>query len=516
MVVLTEAFVTGLESFRQLKAAGDIQERMRSVQVILRRDLAAAHFDGPDAPNMGETSGGPLLSQQDLTKPAPGAGGTVWRPPTKGFFRIWQGSPLPSGIGATAVATVAGGQVTTVTVTNAGGGYASPTLIGFYGGGGSGAAATVTVAGGKVTGVTVTSGGTGYTDAPIVVIGAGYVNEGTDPDGIPSARAVDHMLHFTVDLSQVLASRKPLVIDPNRRENFLVANVPTGTTPALDSLGPVPDFRAPGTYVGRWGEVAYYLRQAPGAPTANGTPLFALYRRQAVIPDTDVTTLNMPPRFPTTPPSNASATPEDGKLVEMSCKDDPAAAGSLFFNSATEITIPERRFGTNPTYGGGGVPIALTGVTPTSYPIYSDQVGSGSNQIGDDLLLTDVVSFEVRIAFLGATSTATDFVNLYDPSLPAVTNTNFNATTGPMVFDAWSRLATPASGPPFTYDYDGSVANSNPSVRLWDNNDPSNPTPGNTAFTVPLRIRVLALQIILRVWDARTQQTRQITIIQDM
>ena len=49
------------------------------------------------------------------------------------------------GSGATATATVAGGAVTAITLTNAGSGYADGATVSFSGGGGSGAAATCTV-----------------------------------------------------------------------------------------------------------------------------------------------------------------------------------------------------------------------------------------------------------------------------------------------------------------------------------------------------------------------------------
>jgi prepilin-type N-terminal cleavage/methylation domain-containing protein len=429
MVILTEAFVTGLESFRQLKAAGDLQEKMRSVQVILRRDLAAAHFG--TAPNLS-------LSSQDLTLPAPPSAGSTWQPPAQGFFRIWQGS--------------------------------NP------------AAAT------------------------------NYISEGTDPDGLPSFRATDHILHFTINLSQPQQTGRLVAPDTNRRENFLTAAVPLvppALPPDLSLLGPIPDFRATGTYTAQWAEVAYYLRRAPGAPTANGTPLFALYRRQAVIPDGDATTLNTAPRTATTPPSNPSAAPEDGQLVEMSCKDDLSAPGSLSFNSATKITIPERRFGmqigTIASHNLGGIPIALTDpgtglpISPTSYPTFSDQLAAGAAQIGDDLLVTDVVSFEIKVfakTMNGPPKSYTsDFVSLYDASILAkANNTNLNPA-GPMFFDTWSMMSMVSDG---TYDYSS-----------WASATAS-PT------TVPLKINILALQIILRVWDARTQQTRQVTIIQDM
>ena len=37
MVILTEAFSAGMETFRQLKALGDMQERLRTATSILRR-----------------------------------------------------------------------------------------------------------------------------------------------------------------------------------------------------------------------------------------------------------------------------------------------------------------------------------------------------------------------------------------------------------------------------------------------------------------------------------------------
>jgi|SRR5262245_2333732 len=45
MVVLNTAFAEGLESFRQLKAIGDQQEKLRTAGTVLRRDLQSAHFE---------------------------------------------------------------------------------------------------------------------------------------------------------------------------------------------------------------------------------------------------------------------------------------------------------------------------------------------------------------------------------------------------------------------------------------------------------------------------------------
>jgi prepilin-type N-terminal cleavage/methylation domain-containing protein len=71
MVILTEAFTAGLEAFRQLKAVGDMQERLRTTAALLRRDLSADHFEGNR--RLGDKA--------------------FWRegPPGLGFFRIFQG-----------------------------------------------------------------------------------------------------------------------------------------------------------------------------------------------------------------------------------------------------------------------------------------------------------------------------------------------------------------------------------------------------------------------------------------
>jgi hypothetical protein len=75
------------------------------------------------------------------------------------------------GSGATAVASIG---LSGVTVTNGGSGYTtSKPLVGFSGGGGQNAAATATVTGGVVTGITLTNPGFGYTSAPTVTFVGG-------------------------------------------------------------------------------------------------------------------------------------------------------------------------------------------------------------------------------------------------------------------------------------------------------------------------------------------------------
>src|SRR5579875_350186 len=83
MAILSGAFQAALGTFRNLKAQGDLAEKLRATTQILQRDLAAYHFEGT----------------KRLSDPHFWDNG----PPQQGFFQIWQGSsslppPLPAVI----------------------------------------------------------------------------------------------------------------------------------------------------------------------------------------------------------------------------------------------------------------------------------------------------------------------------------------------------------------------------------------------------------------------------------
>src|SRR5262249_7897418 len=46
MAILSQAFVTSLEVFSQLKGIGDMEEGLRTAATLLRDDLAQDHFEG--------------------------------------------------------------------------------------------------------------------------------------------------------------------------------------------------------------------------------------------------------------------------------------------------------------------------------------------------------------------------------------------------------------------------------------------------------------------------------------
>jgi prepilin-type N-terminal cleavage/methylation domain-containing protein len=338
---------------------------------------------------------------------------------------------------------------------------------------------------------TLLPGAAGYPGANCV--------EGTDLDGLPSYRSTNHMLACTVQLKG------------NLNSDFFSAYAPTGSPLISPTNYPVlgwPETRYQNppsppynlnSYNSRYAEVAYFLRRQ-AQDTANGTPLFTLYRRQWV-------------------------------AVPVSGRPNPAN-NTLYFNSMADLTVPPRRYGMQlpTTYPVPATAPQLAGI-PTNqdanaiispgtytYPILAEDAPSptfqdpapGSQALpnsfpGGDALLTDVLSFDVRLLVQGGQQFE-DLFQLTNPGRAGghFTNNNpqFNATTGPLVFDTWS--GTPSADG--TYNYSSWATPGTPSsIPIYQDSN-----------TPPNNIRVLAVQITLRIWDLKTQQSRQVTLVQEL
>jgi hypothetical protein len=422
MVILTEAFSAGLDTFRQLKAIGDMQERMRSVAIILRNDLKYDHFD--------EVRGNRLSDQDLRTQP----------PPDNGYFRIWQQSPhtIPPA--------------------------PAPQPQG----------------------------------APLYnVYLQGSIAEGMDGDQVPVARATQSWMAFTVHLHGT---------GPDK---YLTGGLPTTgaeapANQALQQNGPADLQQSyPNSMLSQWAEVAYFLRPVILAgnaqETANGTPLYALYRRQRLLARTNSATLQQPGS-----PGQQGSWP-----YYYNVSFPQPTNGPVQVNTPQSITVPTNRFGMDPS-----APAGVASATPPPLPAtdvwrLQDLLGgTTSPQSGDDLLLNDVISFDIKVLQEGGSYGNTSYDGKLVPvfvDLPAASlNRNITFQTlpppqGPVsVFDTWTT-----QGPPNTY---GAHWNDNP-----------NPAGGATqAYLLPLKMRILALQITIRVWDEKTQRSRQVTIVQDM
>jgi hypothetical protein len=196
---------------------------------------------------------------------------------------------------------------------------------------------------------------------------------------------------------------------------------------------------------------------------------------------------------------------------------DPA---HLYFNSPQDLTMPHRRLGSlqvNGTLPGtpriaGATSIVDAAGNPV-YPTLADEpvgITPGTGTLaGNDVLLTDVISMDVRILVDDTGIFRTLKEAGYDPL--RTFNLTFRATsTGTpiyktAVFDTWS------SGQDRFYSY------SDWASELNTAQSPLTPTriPFYKDSSGNL-LRIRAIQITLRVWDRNTQQTRQTSIIQDM
>jgi hypothetical protein len=203
---------------------------------------------------------------------------------------------------------------------------------------------------------------------------------------------------------------------------------------------------------------------------------------------------------------------------DMSCKSDGT---NIYFNSPADLTIPQRRFGMVTQYVGGtaqqnlpsqqypftavattdasygGVPIASDG----TYPIWATSPASNTydqvyksitySKATSDVVIADVLSFDVRFLRPGDP----EFVDLTGMTMNNTTfgssglTINGNANTAVKVFDTWSQTKDG------TYDYSG-----------WNGTTA-------TSTTVPLQAQILAIKVTIRIWDFKTEQARQASIV---
>lgn len=480
MAVLSEAFVAALETFYQLKATGDMDEKMRAAVTLMRRDLRANHLHGGGKPLSGQS----MPPDQVIPPSLVGA-------PIYGFFRVYEGA------------------------------------------------------------------------TPGAIAGQSSINEGVDPDGIPSFRANQDMLHLLVDLESPNNSPEP--INPNinfvqtskyRREQYFSAYLgwpnypgppnppPPFTSPSLLTGGAVVPPASPYltdtkavafqdgvNFYSQRAEVAWFMRATgqttPPTTAFGGVRLFSLYRRQLLVINNG-----------TKPGGTASGVNSSGGTrissseqpyyCEVSCLPDPTSPGPtpppLYFNtvSSPDLNAPIQRFGmlhltdpapTSPPYPAGATaaagllrasdPVlsASLGVTVPSYPLLGEDTATisapvGTPVVGADLVLTDVISFDIKLSF-GPTVSNGEFLDVADPAVQAFTNGNpaFPVGTGPWVYDTWCG----STNSPY-YDYSAwATGGANTSMPL-----------------MPGALGPVAVQIVIRVWDRKTEKTRQITLVQNL
>jgi len=141
-------------------------------------------------------------------------------------------------------------------------------------------------------------------------------------------------------------------------------------------------------------------------------------------------------------------------------------------------------------------------ITPYPNPPRYEMMGeSNSSYVNDDLLLNDVVSFDVRILLAGDNT----FRDLADPQVQLYSGNNpaFPAG-GPYAFDTWSSQKDSITGDDYST---WSTPGTNASVPLYQKKNADGTT---------TNITIKAVQITIRAWDFKTKKARQVTLIQQM
>ena len=299
------------------------------------------------------------------------------------------------------------------------------------------------------------------TPAPLTPTpGSAAVTEGQDGDGLLSSRATDHYLHFTSILDA--SDGNPYTAVVNGRP-----------------------------YTKRAAEIAYFLDPTESGTTGGTgtTKLYHLIRRQ---------------RLAATSPSDLTADPlpaSDPAVISVR----PSGANYVV-NTLADLTNPNNRLG-----GGVGAHPKLAAGNDTQLATIS----ASPNLIGDDILISNVISFEVKVQWqanadpkLPTSANPVAFPgNTDDPfdALPPVPTAGNTTLTGQRVFDSWTA---------------GSTTMANPADPIWSDLDPTSGSfkagANGKPNAIPLLIRVKAVQIHIRVFDPKLKTTRQMTIVQDL
>src|SRR5262249_29189012 len=166
LTILTQAFSAGADTFRQLKAVGDLNSSLRLTANMLRSELSADHFEGKRR----------LSDSKFWTALNNG-------PPAQGYFYLEHGPGITGASNATPIVITLNGH-----------GLRSGQQIVIAGVTGNTAANgvfNVTVIDPNNFSLNGATGNGNYT-------GGGTWWEGTDPDGMPSRRRTTHKLAMTV------------------------------------------------------------------------------------------------------------------------------------------------------------------------------------------------------------------------------------------------------------------------------------------------------------------------------
>jgi hypothetical protein len=329
-----------------------------------------------------------------------------------------------------------------------------------------------------------------------------------DAEKILSSKANNHTLRFTVHLPDAPAS-----------ELFCAPFHPIFTARADANAFP----STPGILYSRWAQVAYFVT-ATGEFTGgtNPQPLGALRRRVMLMPPQDID-VSLPTQLA-------------GQLI-IDClrfqnviqpfplSPDPNVPGNTIVRLPGPETVNQRD--RNAAYP---PPYPLLpplpppsfqfppGLPPTWYPMWrvrlSPMVDQNDVQTGEDIVLTNVISFEVRPAWIHNPTWNAPNQNFYPSPFPEDMPNHGNTDEPFSDLPRGSSLNPAFNNPPvgiFDTWY------THPTVDVdWNTPDRNNGFLASSIVMPPHRINVRALQVKIRLWDPKTEQARQVTVINDV
>jgi hypothetical protein len=473
MVVIGEAVGQATRTFSVLRTAGQLQERNRGAVTTIRRDLSTDRFAGPYLGGRG----GPMVGMQRMDV----AG---WQPPPLGYFEVTQlrNDHLPAAVQSTHLPN---GQVTMFEPSAA---------------------------------------------------------NAVDSESLTSTRATTHYMRFTMRLpaavpSELYAAR---IVETNNSRPTALGIVYTAGNEFVTGGPTNPDL----IFYSRWAEVAYYL--LPHGDTTAGPQVLQLYslRRKLRI------------LAPRTTVVGAMAQADVARFIlanpDLALVPGQTSGGlqEVVFLGPDRVNDRVNRVLARPANPANPLPVdyqleprLLNYLTP--------------EQNGSDILLTDVLSFEVKVAWGVNQALRPD----YNPFGPPPTNIllpflfesylpnsspfapTMATTPVPNMDEPYSDLPETTGNPILqgVRTFDTGYRNEKNDRIDWDSPTTSsnglgflarppvappvpNTDPGYGAYQaflqsthhVPLRVNVRSIQIKLRIWDAKAEQARQVTIVQEL
>ncbi len=344
-------------------------------------------------------------------------------------------------------------------------------------------------------------------------------SEGNDPDGIPSTRATNHTLQMAVRVAGTRTDKIAVAKMPKRNGPTDTPVGPGLSAAELGTIGQAAGFSLTSIdtnvldhFASQWYEVSYFLNSQQTGATSGGQPLFSLHRRvRAVLPKAaPPNAINWSQFNNTNTDPSTATTGAPGMSYRMVPQPNPQPP-AFFLNNASSITEPTNRTG-------GLLANRQTASIPAMDTATNHLIPLGT---GEDILLTNVLSFEVKASWDGINGVPVGgefpFADL-PAFVTAITATAANGTGNPN-FLRVDAGGNPIPGSPALRAYD-TWSSSGPFTNWAAQATQASAGPPpvflpNPAF-VPLPIRLKAVQIKVRLYDPKNKLTRQMTLVQDL